>query len=271
MSLFQHRSTRLTLPSLTTAALLLVTIGALPATAAAASATCDTTPIFFGLHGMGEGPSSTNPVLSPEIQSFDKAQNDISGAVLSSPVAYPTVNASEWPAVLVLHSIDAILEGETNLQAAIKAHTAGCTSAQDKVALVGYSMGAWVINSWILNRHYQHEWSMIRAVVLYGDPCWVKGEDQGLARRIAAGWRCLPAADYPFPKPGGESAVPFGMESWVASDDPVAGVGWGGKTADDQLKAAENCTDPKTCTHLMYPGSTAIVQGAQFVVSRLVG
>jgi hypothetical protein len=269
MSILQHRSTRLTLPSLATAALLLSTIGALPASAATASGSCDITPVFFGLHGMGEGPSSTNSTISPEISSFDNAQNHISGAVLSVPVPYPTVNPDDWR--VVLDGADAIRQGQANLQAKIKSHTAGCTPAQSKVALVGYSMGAWVINSWIINRHYRHEWSKIKAVVLYGDPCYVKGSDQGLARRIFAGARCMPARDYPFPKRGGADAVPFDVETWTASDDPVAGVGWGDKTADEQLQAAKRCTDKKTCTHLMYTDSTAIKQGAKFVVSLLVG
>ena len=52
--------------------------------------------------------------------------------------------------------------------------------SQDKVALVGYSMGAWVINKWLAD--HPREWSMIKAVVFYGDPCWSHGSDVGLAR-----------------------------------------------------------------------------------------
>jgi hypothetical protein len=33
----------------------------------------------------------------------------------------------------------------------------------------------------------------------------------------------------------------------------------------------ENCTNPDTCSALDYTGSTEIYQGAQFVVSQLVG
>ena len=61
MSSISHKSTGLALPALAIAALLALVTSALPASAAAArptgTATCDTTPVFFGLHGMAEGPS----------------------------------------------------------------------------------------------------------------------------------------------------------------------------------------------------------------------
>jgi hypothetical protein len=38
-----------------------------------------------------------------------------------------------------------------------------------------------------------------------------------------------------------------------------------------QLAAAVNCSDPATCSHLDYTGGTQIYEGAQFVVSQLVG
>ena len=38
-----------------------------------------------------------------------------------------------------------------------------------------------------------------------------------------------------------------------------------------QLAAAVNCSDPAICSHLDYTGSTEIYEGAQFVVSQLVG
>ena len=269
MSFIRHRSTRLMLPGLAIAALLAVATSALPASAATArpgvTATCDTTPVFFGLHGMAEGPSSTIPTISPEITSFDTDQNAISGAVLNFPVSYPTVNPNLWS--VLLKTADAVITGENNLQSAIESYTAGCSTSQDSIALVGYSMGAWVINKWIMDHPLER--FMVKAVVLFGDPCWVNGNDKGLVRR-AGGVGCMPAADYPYPIQGGTTANPFPVQSWTMPNDPVTGAGWGGKTFKAQLSAAVNCVKNQ-CSHLNYTGSTEIYQGAQFVVSQLVG
>jgi hypothetical protein len=272
----RHRSTRLMLPVLAIVALLSLATSALPASAATArphmTGTCDTTPVFIGLHGMAEGPSSTIPAISPELESFDTDQNAISGAVLSDPVSYPTVYPNAWSIASTL--LPALSQGEAALQAEMMRYTAGCSAAQDKVALVGYSMGAWVINKWIVD--HPSEWDMIKAVVLYGDPCWVDGNDEGLAREFPLGsYGCMPTPDYPFPLPGGTAANPFPVQSWTMPRDPVTGAGWGGGgnllDAAQQLAAAVNCNDPATCSHLDYTGSTEIYQGAQFVVSQLVG
>jgi hypothetical protein len=115
---------------------------------------------------------------------------------------------------------------------------------------------------------------MIKAVVLYGDPCWVNGNDQGLARLFVSSDGCMPARDYPYPLPGGTTANPFPVQSWTMSRDPVTGSGWAGASGLNrfsQLEAAINCSNAATCSHLDYTGDTEIYEGAQFVVARLVG
>jgi Cutinase len=265
----RHRFTRLMLPGLAVAAMLaLLSAG----TAAAATAgpgmtrACDTVPVFFGVHGMAEGPSRTISTISPELESFDTDQNAISGAVLFDPVSYPTVYPKKWNSLLTTPF--ALSKGEHALQAEIRRYTAGCSVSQDDIALVGYSMGAWVINKWIMG--HPREWDMIKAVVLYGDPCWVNGKDKGLVREFAFGYGCMPARDYPYPLAGSTTAVPFAVQSWTMPRDPVTGAGWAGKKSS-QLRAAEHCTNAATCSHLDYTGSTEIYEGAQFVVSELVG
>jgi hypothetical protein len=163
------------------AALLVSAFAATGSPAMAAASSCaNTGTVFFGLHGMYEGPSTTVPQSSPEIQGFDYEQNLISGAVLNDPVPYPTATAS-LPDLINLVSF--VKTGENNLQSYLAAWTKGCTTAQDKVALVGYSMGAWVINKWL--KDHSSELSMIKAVALYGDPCWIDGADRGLVRLLA--------------------------------------------------------------------------------------
>jgi hypothetical protein len=222
-------------------------------------------PVMLGLHGMAEGPSGTIPGISPELESIDIDQNAISGAVLLDAVPYTTVYANAWS--VLFKTAYAVITGENNLQSAIKSYTAGCATSQDKIALVGYSMGAWVINKWIMDHPLER--FMIKAVVLYGDPCKVNGNDKGLVRR-AGGVGCMPAADYPYPIPGGTTANPFPVKSWTTPNDPVTGAGWAGKSFTDQLTAAENC-GKNHCSHLNYTGSTEIYEGALFVIHQLIG
>lgn len=278
MSSVRRRYTRATLFSLALAALFVAAVNAVPASAApnrpAAAKSCDTTPVFFGLHGMNEGPSLQISADSPELESFDTDQNAISGAVLTYPVSYTTVYPGQVLSVIPT-TIGALLNGENALQADIKGYTTGCSQSQDKIALVGYSMGAWVINKWI--KDHRPEWKMIKAVVLYGDPCWVHGNDGGLARLapVVKGAGCMPIKDYPYPVAGGTKAAPFPVQSWTMPRDPVSGAGWGGyasiKNWSAQYSAAIGCSNPDTCSHLDYTGGVEIYQGAQFVVSKLVG
>src|ERR1022692_3436771 len=113
---------------------------------------------------------------------------------------------------------------------------------------------------------------MIGAVVLYGDPCWKNGSDQGLARLYGV-TGCSPAKNYPYPAPAGLLTVPFLTQSWCAYHDPVCG---GGYASDKkaQLPAAENCKQT-SCPHLHYtdgaPSSGPIMDGAKFVVQQLIG
>src|ERR1700722_14299848 len=80
MTIIKHRSV---LIGIALMALLVSTFaaGASPAGGPSATNPYCNTPVFFGLHGMGEGPSNTIPAVSPEIQGFDYEQNLISGAV----------------------------------------------------------------------------------------------------------------------------------------------------------------------------------------------
>ncbi|HUK68825.1 MAG TPA: cutinase family protein [Streptosporangiaceae bacterium] len=256
-----------------------------PAAAAARSAAanlCDTTPVFFGLHGMGEGPSDTVSAPSPEIQGFDYEQNVISGQVLVWPVPYTTVTASLWnllnpPIDDVAQLLAAVNDGESALQSALTSYIKGCTSlAQVEVALVGYSMGAWVINKWLNDN--PGEWHLIKAVVLYGDPCWIDGADRGLVRAadVADLVGCSSAKTYPYPAPTGIfTKVPFLTQSWCAYHDAVCGGGDASNLAA-QVPGAVTCIfSNSSCPHnqykVGYEGDGTLKAGAQFVVNQLIG
>lgn len=288
MTVIKHRSVLL---GLALAALLVSTLAATgpPAAAATATGTDCGLPVFFGLHGMAEGPSDSNPTgnptgNSPEIDDFGKALNLITGPtrpVYEIPVPYTTVYASKWDALTAVNAgplTDAVKDGEKRLQHDVDDWTAGCQLSQDRIALVGYSMGAWVINKWLKDN--PGEWIKISAVVLYGDPCWNQGADQGLARytlpplHLTMTRGCSPAANYPYPAPDTTTLVNFTTASVCLQWDPICGGGYANNKGL-QLKVAENCKPDSGCTHLDYtfgaPSGGVIYDGAKFVVQHLLG
>jgi hypothetical protein len=130
-----------------------------------------------------------------------------------------------------------------------------------------------VINKWLHDN--PGEWILIRAVVLYGDPCWIDGADKGLLRlaRLADQVGCSSAKTYPYPAPAGVLQVPFLTQSWCAYHDPVCGGGYR-SSLKNQPRNAYNCRNT-TCPHnqyrVGYRGEGALKSGAQFVVQQLVG
>ena len=178
------------------AALLVSALAATGSPAMAAASSCaNTGPVFFGLHGMYEAVHH-RPAKFPGDPGLRLRAESFSGAVLNDPVPYPTATAS-LPDLINLVSF--VKTGENNLQSYLAAWTKGCTTAQDKVALVGYSMGAWVINKWL--KDHSSELSMIKAVALYGDPCWDRrrrpGAGPAARPQLRGGARVQPAQGLP--------------------------------------------------------------------------
>jgi hypothetical protein len=229
----------------------------------------------LGLHGMGEGPDPAKPFLaiSTLIEDLDGAQNAISGAVLNDPVPYESVSATDWKTLThPSRTLEgAVKDGETNLQNVLTSYTLGCRTSQDKIVLVGYSMGAWVINKWLMD--HRSEWSMVKGVLLYGDPCWSSGSDVGLARAFGAPG-CMSAKSYPAPVAGNAFRIP--VRSWCAGGDGVCGGGFKAKgdptNRTTELLAALNCA-VGYCHHFDYwyggASSSDLVAGAKFMVQWL--
>lgn len=276
----KHRSVLL---ALALAALLVPTLVAAGAPAGAvvraAATSCDTTPVFFAVHGLNEGPDPTDPSKADStlLKDLDYAQNNISGAVLYDPISYPSLKFNVLDDLkkksLIKILTDGVQEGENSLQAELTSYTKGCKPSQDKIVLVGYSEGAWVINKWLSDRKYRSEWSMIKGALLYGDPCWIKGSDEGLARAYGAPG-CMSASSYPAPVAG--AAFPVPDWGWCAADDGVCGGGYSAKgdptNRTTELLAALSC-ETKYCHHFDYwlggASSSVLVQGAKYMVKWL--
>jgi hypothetical protein len=267
MMIIKPRHVLLALAALLAPAFAVTGSPAAAATALPAAVSFCGAPVMFGLHGMGEGPSGTVSSLSPEISDFDDAQNLISGAVLIVFVPYPTVNPSGWD---VLDTINkgpltaAVQTGVSHLQSDVAAAAKDCPVSKDKIGLVGYSMGAWVINEWL--EEHQSEWPVIKAVVLFGDPCWSYNYGRGLARLYTG--TC--SANYPY----------LHNKTWTTclNRDPICGLGFAASVSPDlahlQLIAALGCTG-SSCPHHQYtngaPSSGPIMDGARYLVRHLLG
>ena len=237
-----------------------------------AAAKCSTAPIAFGLHGMGEGPSSTVKTVSPILTSFSSDLNHDSVGRLKqlTPVPYPTVDPGQWRSLLSTFTVLDI--GEVDLQADIAAYVSRTCAPDRKIALVGYSMGAWVINKWLMD--HRSEWSVIKDVELYGDPCYTGYTDggtgdRGLVRLFGDSHGCTPAGIYPYPSY--PPYPPFHMSDFNLNRDPVSGYGWDGARLINrakQLWAAIHC-ETKACAHMDYPGTQLVDDGAEAVAGEL--
>jgi PE-PPE domain len=242
------------------------------------SAKCNTAPVVFGLHGMAEGPSSTikNKPLkkeSPELWSFEQDLGHYAKVRFSfNPVSYPTTADSAWGKGNFETSIlPGVIRGEANLQAAISKYTSEtCSAARDQINLIGYSEGAWVVNAWLMS--HESEWKQIESVMLYGDPCFTNDGflNEGLVRLFGLGVGCMPELSYPYPLLDGQPATIL-ARSYSLDLDPVAGEDYLGavSTANKlaQLAAALTCSKTTHCTHLDYPGSNLLSEGAELMAN----
>jgi hypothetical protein len=249
-------------------------------TTSATEAECNDLPIVYLVHGMNEGPTVSHPQLSqsPTLQSFvddmneDTPGNYYSPSYYAQPVVYPAASRLNVGATWDTYMND----GERNLQSAITSWNNRTCSGYRHIALVGYSMGAWVIDKWL--KDHKSEWGEVKAVTLFGDPCWTKPKyNEGLTQLFLFGYGCPSTTHYPYP--AASSSVPFPIGSYTLNKDPVSGQGFsGGLTvlnADRQFASAAACLSPVTCPHLDYQngwiGEGLVETGAEFVALHFVG
>lgn len=177
-------------------------VPAAQAVALAGSAGCPAAEMI-GVHGTGEGPSTTDGHDSPEIKATfsaftaDERKLGEYGAQLDY-YPYPTASFADylptnWPELATT-----IRDYASELGAALESFTSACPATP--ISLVGYSLGALLINNMLSS--YHSEWSYIDAVELYGDPCWYnpRRDYRGLAQYAAKlGFRlgCFPGTHTP--------------------------------------------------------------------------
>ena len=263
------------------AAGLIVALLSVPAahasTGTAEDAECSAYPIVYLVHGINQGPTVAQPQLSqsPELSSVvtDLENNTDVPPFYWQTIVYPAASTLNVAATWDTYMND----GERNLQSSVAYWNARTCSGDEHIALVGYSMGAWVIDKWL--QDHQSEWGEVSAVTLFGDPCWTSsGDNEGLVRLFLYNYGCGPGNDYPYP--AAKSSVPFPVHSYTLNLDPVTGYGFRGggnrlvPTVEarraHQLAVAVGCKNT-SCPHYDYQvgqsGAGLVQDGANVVAA----
>jgi hypothetical protein len=226
---------------------------------------------IIGVHGTGEGPSSTDGADSSEIKATFAALADDEQKLGEHDTrmqyfAYPTVTFAEYLPFNWLKLRTAVHAYAVELESELETLSRSCPATP--ISLVGYSLGALLIDNMLSS--YSGEWKFITAVELYGDPCWYNphGEYRGLARYAATiGLRlgCFSEGAYPFPLVS--SPVPqLAVESLCINGDPVCGQGWPSHDIGGQAISAALCGVDR-CPHLIYSAKSAS-DGANFLTKH---
>jgi hypothetical protein len=227
--------------------------------------------LVVGLHGVSEGPSPTISKVSVTISDTFSAFKTAAALLHRrgesvDAYAYDTFPVSAFAAkdkkhlLLALNDlVKKVDQTALGLETQLKAISTACPSTS--ISLVGYSMGAWIVNDMLSS--YTAEWPHIKAVVLYGDPCWrnKSGSYIGLAR-YEPDIGCMAAASYPLPV----SKAPFRATSLCLTADPVCGEGLANIV--DQLAGVQSCLKGK-CQHFSYgdgfPEKGGAVNGGKYL------
>ena len=217
---------------------------------------CSYYAFFLGMHGMGEGPSTTHPNVSVTIaETRDVFLRDMEEkyhkVAYGGVLAYPSVSFVDWSqGPPILAALAAEKAGEDVLKDAIDNQTC----ADPKFVLAGYSMGAWVVGNFLVNNPSYVP--RIKAVMLYGDPNryrYPEGKTKGKTyyQGLVQWWNARPTKDYP--------VSPDRTLSICLDKDPLCGEGYPntvGSSRHDITKGSQTrdsalCVTTK-CEHLKY-------------------
>jgi len=279
-------------------------------TVAATSACADA--YFIGVHGTLEGPDENGKChgeapykCSATIQdtwkefktlAWKKGKRNIRLRLL----AYPAGTFAGW--VNPISMIGAKNTGVSRLDYYVRERVLKeCPEEQHpKIVLVGYSLGAWVIDNWLLKTQciqrvkkgvclkwkFQNEdlWEYISAVELYGDPMWYRsgpafpGEDQQVPHEHKGLARYLQPFPGPYERNQGPSPQGKGdtlsnrWQSRCLVGDPVCGEGYKADFAAfvQQALDVRDCPNNKLCLHLQYhnPATGLTRKGAKFLALK---
>ncbi|MEU5239704.1 cutinase family protein [Streptomyces lydicus] len=225
----------------------------LPSIPAATATTC---PVhFLGLHGLNEESDLRSLPINETWKTFESAVAAKSVRPIRNLISFPKVTTQEFLAKTwksragVEPDVNA---GISAIQRTMDRAVRQCPST--KFVLAGYSLGAWVVDKFLLTD--SHRRPLVLAAQLYGDPQWNDpGKGQGLAVILGRSLRT------PYP--------PFAdrVQSLCNHRDPVCGTGYRAGTLDLTPRAVDlqkvKCPSSAHC----YSGRST-TRGGQFLASR---
>ncbi|MEU1365114.1 cutinase family protein [Streptomyces sp. NPDC005803] len=185
-------------------------------------------------------------------------------SAVDAKAARPVRDLVFFPEVTTQEFLDKTSKSRNGIAPDVNASVSALQNAMDravsqcpstKFVLAGYSLGAWVVDKFLLTD--SHRRPLVLAAQLYGDPQWnAPGKGKGLAVILGHSLRT------PYP--------PFAdrVQSLCNHRDPVCGTGYRAGTADLTRRAADlhDVKCPGDSAHC-YAGP-ATTQGGQFLASR---
>ncbi|MEV6667614.1 cutinase family protein [Streptomyces nigra] len=226
----------------------------LPSTPAAAATTC---PVhFLGLHGLNERSDLHSPPVNETWKTFESA--------VATKAARPRRDTISFPQVTTQEFLDRTRQSRNGLEPDVNKGVRAVQRAMDravsicpttKFVLTGYSLGAWVVDKFLLTDSRRRP--QVLAAQLYGDPQWNDpGKGQGLAVIFGRGLRTSypPSADR--------------VQSLCNHRDPICGTGYRDGTLDLTRRIADTLTVKCPGSPHCYSGRPT-TQGGQFLASRV--
>ncbi|PJJ05249.1 Cutinase [Streptomyces sp. 2333.5] len=224
-----------------------------PPIPAAAATTC---PVhFLGLHGLNESSDLRSDPINETWKTFESA--------VAAKAARPIRDLIFFPKVTTQEFLGKTFKSRTGVEPDVNAGVSAVQRAMDravrqcpstKFVLAGYSLGAWVVDKFLLTD--PHRRPLVLAAQLYGDPQWNDpGKGKGLAAILGRGLHT------PYPP------FPDRVQSLCNHRDPVCGTGYRAGPRDLKLRAGDlkgvKCPGSAHC----YSGRST-TQGGQFLASR---
>jgi hypothetical protein len=196
--------------------------------AQAAPAPCPSGAFFVGLHGLEEGQLSE---IVHAVGDAFSSQLPNGQTVLKISVDHPVLHVDEFLQKLFGFG-EPISQGVQLLDQDVSQAIARCPHT--KIALFGFSEGAWILDAWLLQQD-STTLNHVAAAGVLGDPQYTldNGCCIGIARRLVA---------LPYPP-----AIPDRFWGNCANGDPICGGGYGPGLVDgtrqtaDAWKLKDNC------------------------------
>ncbi|MFF9214289.1 MULTISPECIES: cutinase family protein [unclassified Streptomyces] len=229
-------------------------VGLRPAPAAAATS-CPAH--FLGLHGLNEETDLRSPPINATWATFESA--------VAAKAARPIRDLISFPKVTTPEFLGKTVKSRTGVEPDVNAGVSAVQHAMDravrqcpstKFVLAGYSLGAWVVDKFLLTD--AHRRPLVIAAQLYGDPQWNDpGKGQGLAVIFGHGLRV------PYP-PSSDR-----VQSLCNNRDPICGVGYRAGTLDLTLRLGDALKAVRCPGHTHCYSGRSTTQGGQFLASKV--